>query len=105
MTYREKLINEHPELDHEIILRTACPSEYMDAACHPKCGAGLNEFVCDKCWDQEVPETVREKDNISCDTCTHEKVCKFRDDFNKSLKILKDIPDGFEVIVRCKHYL
>ena len=114
MTYREKLKKERPDLDHEFIFKTYCPTEYMDVACHPECGLRVTDFVCDKCWNQEFIEpTTEEKETIippennenSCDICIHSKVCKFRDDFVKSLELIKNLPDEFEVIIRCKNQL
>lgn len=105
MTYREKLIKDHPEWDTndvDIIMEEECPEN----------NHGYCDGRCDKCWNAEIQEgTAEEKESpiknneISCDSCIHSEVCKFRADFIKALDIAKGAPDMFEVIIRCKYNL
>lgn len=111
MTYREELISKHPEWSEREIQKHVydhCPPGDMDINKGCFCD-------CDKCWDRVIPgttqETISEKEEphpeseISCDSCIHSEVCKFRADFIKALDIAKDAPDMFEVIIRCKYNL
>ena len=115
MTYREKLKQDHPEWGDDEV------SKYIDFNCpYDGCPCAFNVSYtyrdCDRCWDQEFPETTSEKEEfheeilpqsngISCDTCIHNEVCKYRDDFTKAIELAKDVPHHFEVIIRCKHNL
>ena len=115
MTYREELMSEHPEWSEREV------QEHVDDHC-PFTGAASDcffdsngDYDCDKCWDQVIPGTIQEtipekeephpESEISCDSCIHSEVCKFRADFIKALDIAKDAPDMFEVIIRCKYNL
>lgn len=57
MTFREKLMQEHPEKTGKCYLGgcAGCPSEYgWDTF---NCGYWGNETTCKACWDREIPET------------------------------------------------
>lgn len=111
MTYRERLMSEHPELDERAV------QEHVDYHCpvmsvYDNCFYDSNgDYDCDKCWDQVIPGTATEKEEphpeseFSCDSCIHKTVCKYRDTFTKAFDIIKDIPEWAEVIIRCKYNL
>jgi len=43
---------------------------------------------------------------MSCDSCSHKKVCEFRDNYNETLCKLTDIeiPSIFKVNLECSHF-
>lgn len=65
MTCKEKLIQDHPDYEsYEIgrVLDENCPFDYDYADPHPDCGKGLCN-LCWECWEQEVKDEVKEKEN------------------------------------------
>lgn len=52
MTYKEKLIKEHPEMVLRDGWHLGCPVSrgYED---NPYCPGGI---TCEECWDREIPE-------------------------------------------------
>lgn len=112
MTYRERLMHNYPELDEcgvQEHVDDHCP---LQPSCIDDCYYTSNgDLDCDKCWDQVIPGTNTEAEDIcpeseiSCYTCIHEAVCKHKDEFLECIEVLKDIPEWAEVILRCKHNL
>lgn len=52
MTFKEKLMQEHPGKDFKYVLDWECPEDYGYTD-DIRCGAGGN---CEGCWDREMPE-------------------------------------------------
>lgn len=52
MTFKEKLMQEHPGKDFKYVLDWECPEDYGYTD-DIRCGAGGN---CVDCWDREMPE-------------------------------------------------
>jgi hypothetical protein len=63
MTFREKLAKEHPDkVESGIYGCEGCPGshwfEYKDTLIAGLCIGGPSETNCEKCWNQEIPETT-----------------------------------------------
>lgn len=60
MTYKEKLIADHPgyPIEHvEHILRSHCPEDANGVVQYPDyCGGEITSSTCERCWNREIPE-------------------------------------------------
>lgn len=66
MTCKEKLMEEYAHLPAETIreiLENECPCHYGYSEGHPDCSILANDSLCADCWDQEITEEKKEKEN------------------------------------------
>lgn len=60
MTFREKLMQEHPDQIGEQYLGgcKGCPDYYGYGGIPDYCDSGRRDCVCNACWNREVPESA-----------------------------------------------
>ena len=51
MTFREKLMQEHPEIKN---VGLVCPRSFGYEVCNDRCP----DMSCKECWDREIPDTL-----------------------------------------------
>ena len=115
MTAREKLAIEHPEKlnDLEPGGCMGCPEDYGYL---PDADFCTSNDGCQKCWDREIPEEMKEeKENrmsecsmkIQCNNCIHEEVCCLKGSilYTKNEIEYIEIPAFLHPIkLECTHY-
>lgn len=88
MTYIEKVMKEHPELNAEAILRTQCPSVYgYDDI--PECEGITCGNSCKACWDRKFEEVKEPKTDA-----THRKILDSGNRREFETGAVRDIQEG-----------